>query len=107
VSGAYHRILAVADVPAGTKKTVQVGTHCILVCNPGEQIFAVTNVCSHALKPLEKGRMTGNSISCPTHGARFDLATGKPLNPPAFKPIATYAVRVVDEWIEVLVEAPG
>ena len=28
-------------------------------------------------------------------------ATGKAKNPPAKKPIPTYPVRVVDEWIEV------
>jgi nitrite reductase/ring-hydroxylating ferredoxin subunit len=34
------------------------------------------------------------------HGARFDLATGAAMNPPATSPIATYPVRVVDGWVE-------
>jgi 3-phenylpropionate/trans-cinnamate dioxygenase ferredoxin subunit len=37
------------------------------------------------------------------HGARFDLATGRAMNPPAKEPIATYEVRAVDDWIEVAV----
>lgn len=39
-------------------------------------------------------------IACPIHGARFDLVSGKTMKPPAKRPIATYAVRIVDGWIE-------
>lgn len=99
-----HRVLKLADLPVGTKKAVQVGTHCILVCNPADKLYAVSGICSHQMQPLEKGRMTATYVVCPTHGARFELATGKQMNPPAFKPIKTYPVQVVDEWIEVLVE---
>lgn len=104
-TGSYHRVLPVADLPAGTKKPVQVGTQCILICNAADKLYAISPMCSHQAQPLEKGRMTATYIVCPTHGARFDLATGKPMNPPAFKPIATFPVRVVDEWIEILVGA--
>jgi 3-phenylpropionate/trans-cinnamate dioxygenase ferredoxin subunit len=47
--------------------------------------------------------MMRSSISCPVHGARFDLATGRVLGAPATQPIATFKVRIVDDWIEVLV----
>jgi nitrite reductase/ring-hydroxylating ferredoxin subunit len=40
-------------------------------------------------------------IACPAHGARFDLATGEALGPPANAPIRTFAVRVSDGMIEV------
>ena len=102
--GSFVRALKAAELPPGTKKTAQIGGTCVLICNADGRLHAISNTCSHALQPLERGRMSGTWIACPTHGARFDLATGKPLNPPAFKPIATYALRVVDEWIEVMVE---
>ena len=47
--------------------------------------------------------MSKTWIACPIHGARFELATGRVMNPPAIKPIATYEIRVVDDWIEVAV----
>jgi 3-phenylpropionate/trans-cinnamate dioxygenase ferredoxin subunit len=97
-------MLAAADVPPGTKKAVQVGGRCILICNASQRLYAISNVCTHAEQPLERGRMSGSWIACPTHGARFDLASGKALNPPAVKPLTTYEVRVVDEWIEVLIQ---
>jgi 3-phenylpropionate/trans-cinnamate dioxygenase ferredoxin component len=47
--------------------------------------------------------MRGGWLSCPVHGARFDLETGEPLNPPATQPIQTFKVRIVDDTIEVAV----
>jgi 3-phenylpropionate/trans-cinnamate dioxygenase ferredoxin subunit len=85
---------------------VQVEGTCILICHANQRLYAISNTCSHNERPLDRGRVMGTSISCPFHGARFDLATGKALNLPATKPVATYEVRVVDDWIEVLVAGP-
>jgi 3-phenylpropionate/trans-cinnamate dioxygenase ferredoxin subunit len=80
---------------------VDVGGRCVLLCHSNGRVYAIAPNCSHADKPLERGRLSGTWIGCPEHGARFDLASGKALNPPAVRPIATYEVRVVDGWIEV------
>ena len=37
----------------------------------------------------------------PFHGARSSLKPGMPFGPPAFEPIDTFPVRVVDGHIEV------
>jgi 3-phenylpropionate/trans-cinnamate dioxygenase ferredoxin component len=49
------------------------------------------------------GRVRHCTITCPVHGAKFNLETGAALNLPATKPIATYPVRVAGDWIEVRV----
>ncbi len=102
VSSSFVQVLKVADVPPGTKKAVDVGGKAILICNTNDRLFAISNICSHAEEKLECGRMSRSWIACPVHGARFELATGRVMNPPATKPIATYQVRVVDDWIEVM-----
>lgn len=58
--------------------------------------FAVAPMCSHAAMSLAEGRVRGASIVCPHHGARFDLATGRALGPPATVPIAAWLTRVED-----------
>jgi len=99
----FARVAPAADVPLETKRAFEVGGRTILVCHAPERWYAVSNLCSHANEKLECGRMSRGRISCPVHGARFDLATGRALNAPATQPIATFEVRVVDDWIEVLV----
>lgn len=97
----YARAVKAADLPSGAKQAVEIAGKSILLCNSNGAIHAVSNICSHAEEKLECGMMRGGWIACPVHGARFDLATGKAKNPPAKAPIAVYAVRVVEDWIEV------
>lgn len=91
------------EVPAGAKKVVTAGGVELLLCNSKDRIFAVRNLCSHAHEALDCGRMRAGWIACPVHGARFDLETGRPMNPPATIGIDTYEVRVVGDMIEVAV----
>jgi 3-phenylpropionate/trans-cinnamate dioxygenase ferredoxin subunit len=63
--------------------------------------FALAAVCSHALLPLDGARVRGGALLCPHHGARFDLATGRALGPPASAGIASWAVRVADGRVAV------
>jgi 3-phenylpropionate/trans-cinnamate dioxygenase ferredoxin component len=92
-----------SDLPAGAKKMVELGGHEILICHANDKIYAVSNVCSHAQEKLECGRLGRSYIACPIHGARFELATGRAMNPPATKPIPTFEVRIAGDWIEVKV----
>ena len=103
MSASFVRVAKVADLPIGTKQAFEVGGKAVLVCHAPECWYAVSNICSHANEKLECGRMLRTSISCPVHGSRFDLATGRALDAPATQPIATFEVRVVEDWIEVLV----
>lgn len=91
------------DLPAGTKIVVEANDVEIVLCNTRDQIFAVQNLCSHAHEKLDCGKMKNGWLSCPVHGARFDLETGEAMNPPATMPIRTYEVRVTGDAIEVAV----
>ena len=93
----------VDEVPPGTKKLVKLGANEVLLCNTRDRLFAIRNLCSHAYEKLDCGRMKNGWIACPVHGARFDLETGAPMNPPAVMPIDTFEVRVVGDSIEVAV----
>lgn len=99
----FTRFCKLADIPSGSNKALRLNNTWVLVCNSDERLFAVSAVCSHQAKPLVNGRVRNCMITCPVHGARFNLETGEALNLPATKPIATYDLRVVDDWIEVRV----
>lgn len=91
------------EIAPETAKTVELNGRSILICHSDGRFFAVENMCSHAQEPLACGRLKRGWLSCPAHGARFDLETGEPLNPPASEPIATFPVRIVGDVIEVAI----
>lgn len=100
----YTRFCKLAEVPPGDKKAAKINDTWVLVCHTKDKkLLAVSNWCSHQKKPLVNGRVRNCAITCPVHGAKFNLETGEALNLPATTPIDTYEIRVVDEWIEVKV----
>lgn len=101
MTDSFTRICKLDELPTGAKRVEELSGKQVLVCNSNGNVYAVSNICSHADEKLDCGRMSNGWIACPIHGARFDLATGKAKNPPAKEPIATYEVRIVDDWIEV------
>lgn len=100
----FHQVARTDDVPPGKVKVVEIGGRSILLCHSRDGLFAIENMCSHAAEPLECGRMKAGWIACPVHGARFDLATGEAMNPPATQPIATFPVRISEDG-QIEVEA--
>jgi 3-phenylpropionate/trans-cinnamate dioxygenase ferredoxin subunit len=97
----FTAVATIGEIPPETAKEVAVNGRSILICHSDGRFFAVENMCSHAQEPLACGRLKRGWLSCPAHGARFDLETGEPLNPPATEPIATFAVRINGDVIEV------
>ena len=81
---------------------VQVDATDILLVNLEGTIRAYQGICSHEYFELDKGFLTGDSLTCALHLSRFDLITGEALDPPAELPLATYPVEVVDGRIVLL-----
>ncbi|SEQ43608.1 3-phenylpropionate/trans-cinnamate dioxygenase ferredoxin subunit [Solimonas aquatica] len=105
MSSSYARVVKSTEIPSGGRKVVEVEGKAIVICHVNNNFYAIANRCSHAERPLERGRLGQGWIACPFHGARFELATGKAMNLPATEPVVTYPLRIVEDWIEVLVEA--
>ena len=102
---AYVRAAALADVPPGSLRAVQVNGQHVCLANADGEIYAFKDNCSHKDFPLSEGTLEGTEIECAWHGARFDITTGRALRLPAIKPIHTYEVRVEDGEIFVALDA--
>lgn len=92
----FERVAAVSEVPPNGRKSIVVDDLPALLLHIGNDFFAVEDVCSHDGQPLTDGPVTDGTITCPRHGAKFDLKTGKALCMPATQPIQTFPVQVRD-----------
>ncbi len=99
-------ICPVDELPPGAKRVVTWEDLEIGIVNCGGDILAVEDRCSHDDGDLMVGDVDEEActVECPRHGSVFDLRTGKPLNLPAYVPIETYPVTVVDGVIKVEVD---
>ena len=97
----FERVAAVSEIAPGGRLSILVDGVPALLVRLGDEFFAVEDVCSHDGQPLTDGPIGDCSITCPRHGARFDLRTGRPLCMPAITPIETFEVQVRDSDIFV------
>jgi 3-phenylpropionate/trans-cinnamate dioxygenase ferredoxin subunit len=100
----WHRVAAAADVKEDEAVAVEVGEHRIGLCRVGDTIHAFENICPHAFALLSDGFVEGDEIECPLHAARFEIATGRCVAPPADRDLVTYPVKVEGEEVFVEVE---
>jgi nitrite reductase/ring-hydroxylating ferredoxin subunit len=76
----------VNEIPDGKMKHVEVDGKEVLVANVGGKFYAISDRCGHMNALLSMGNLTGNTVTCPFHGAKFDIITGKKLTEPILTP---------------------
>jgi len=99
----YKTIAPVDELNPGEAILVHYGRIPVLVFNIDGDLFAIEDRCSHADVALSGGDIDLKTcqITCPKHGASFDITTGAALSPPAVVPVMTFDVRVEDGEIQI------
>ena len=105
--GGWTRVAAAEALPEGASQIVYIGGDQVAVFNVGGQLYAVGNRCSHANGPLAEGEVEDGCVTCPWHGSRFDLASGRPRGGPAVKPVPTYRVKLEEGEIFLAASEPA
>lgn len=49
----------------------------VLVAKVGDSYCAIANKCPHLGLPMAKGKLENGVITCPFHGSKFEMCTGK------------------------------
>jgi nitrite reductase/ring-hydroxylating ferredoxin subunit/uncharacterized membrane protein len=93
---------ASTDFPEGELRRVDASGMPVLLVRRGGQLFAISNTCAHAGGPLDEGSLDGVVVTCPWHGSRFDVRTGRVCGGPAT--FSQPALRVVEAEGRVTVE---
>jgi 3-phenylpropionate/trans-cinnamate dioxygenase ferredoxin subunit len=65
------------------------------------QFYAIEDVCTHDGAELASGKLDGDEIICPRHGARFCIKTGVVKSPPAYEDIACFPTRLENGFVQV------
>ena len=100
--GKTVKIAKTGDLKPGTGRVVEAEGRKIALFNVGGTFYAIDNTCTHRGGPLGEGALEGDIVTCPWHGARFDVKTGAVAGPPARAGVQSFPTRVDGD--DVLVE---
>lgn len=92
---------APSEIAESECKVIDIEQTPIAVFNLGGMFYAIQDNCPHQHLPLADGMVIDNTITCPFHGAMFDIITGAVLSPPACEDLTTYQVRLNNGILQV------
>jgi 3-phenylpropionate/trans-cinnamate dioxygenase ferredoxin subunit len=100
----FIKVAEVSDLEDGELLAVEVDGEPVCLVKVDGDVYAFAGECTHIGGPLDEGELDGDVLTCPWHGARFNVRTGKVLRGPARQDIPTYEVRVDND--DILVSLP-
>ena len=71
------KIAAAADVNADKALKVSADGQAVLVAKGGGGYCAIANKCPHLGLPMAKGKFENGTVTCPFHGSKFEICSGK------------------------------
>jgi nitrite reductase/ring-hydroxylating ferredoxin subunit/uncharacterized membrane protein len=87
-------VAALDELEDGKPRRVDAKGTPVLLLRRGNRIQAIGATCPHLGGPLDKGKIDGDTVTCPWHASVFSLDDGALVHGPAVMPVAAYEVRV-------------
>lgn len=97
----FVKVATTDEMAPGQAKMVQVDDKKIALFQVEGGFYALDDTCTHRGGPLSEGEIAGEQVTCPWHGAIYNITSGQVLSPPAPQGVASYPVRVEGTDIEV------
>jgi nitrite reductase (NADH) small subunit len=104
----WVRIARAVDLPLREGRAARIGDREIALFHLGDRVLAVDNRCPHQGGPLCDGIVTGQSVVCPLHAWKVNLAEGTVERPTHGKDhcVRTYETRLEDGIVAVQIGQP-
>lgn len=85
---------ALDELPAEDVKGVQVEGLDVALYRVQGEVYATSDICTHAQARLCEGFLEGHEIECPLHQGRFDIRNGKAMCAPLTEDLKVYPVKI-------------
>jgi nitrite reductase (NADH) small subunit len=103
----WIRVTHCANVPLREGRAVRMGNRELALFNLGDRFLATDNRCPHQGGPLCDGIVTGDTVVCPLHAWKINLARGHVERPSSatHQCVRTYETRVEDGIVLVQLDS--
>ena len=99
--GTLVKVAEKKDLPSGKAIAVAVNGKPIALFNVNDQYYAIEDTCTHAGGSLSEGEVKGTTVTCPWHGAEFNITNGEVLGEPAPEGVKSYKIHLDGEDIKI------
>ena len=89
----WTRVAGVDEIPLGGRLSVEIDDVPALLLRDDRGYHCIEDLCTHDGQPLTNGEFANGCITCPRHGAKFDVTTGAPKCMPATEPVRVFPVE--------------
>jgi 3-phenylpropionate/trans-cinnamate dioxygenase ferredoxin subunit len=107
----YVAAASTSELANGVMKAVDIDGRELLLAKIDDAYYALSRRCTHMAENLCQGKLDGRVVTCPRHGARFDLTNGKAVGKAKLlfmsttpADLATYPVKI--DGAEILIGLP-
>jgi len=90
----FIKALTTGELPTGKATAVELNGKKVAVFNVDGTFYAIDDTCTHRGGPLSEGQVDGTVVTCPWHGAEFEITNGQVLGPPAPGGVTSFEVKV-------------
>jgi nitrite reductase/ring-hydroxylating ferredoxin subunit len=91
-----------SEVQEGKLMHITAGGKEIVVTKLDGNYYAMDNICTHAGADLHEGELNNNELTCPWHGAIWDMKTGNLISfPQKLKPLRSQKVLIENDTLYV------
>jgi nitrite reductase/ring-hydroxylating ferredoxin subunit len=98
---ALTTVARTTELKPGEGKVAEAGGKSLAVFNVSGTYHVMDNTCCHRGGPLGEGDLEGATVTCPWHGWRYDVTSGKCLAPNPAASVASYRVSLAGDEVQV------
>lgn len=91
---AEYRVCHIDGLSEREARAFRVENEDVVLCRLDGRVCALSGTCTHEDLPLDGGSVEDGVLTCPWHGAQYDVISGRVRALPAVRPLRTFAVRV-------------
>ena len=93
-----------SDIEEGKLVHITASGKELVVTKMGGNYYAIDGICTHAGAELHEGELNNSELTCPWHGAKWDIKTGSLISfPQKLKPLQSHKISIENNtlFIEV------
>ena len=97
----FNKVAELSEISNPGKELIELDDQIVVLFHVDGNYYCLDDVCTHDGGTLGDGELTGTSIACPRHGAKFDICSGKALTMPATEDTTSHYVEVREDGVYV------